>query len=190
MLSGKGRQQLPPTTISSTTQSLTIIPMMRFDQMLLPMNSLLTYSDATPAMLYARKSMLALYRYQLNQGQGTLPTVDLVRKSLLRISTWPMSTWNVSFAIPWSISFCRRLHSSTRKAWRANPSCRYSHQFLGNFEAHEAGLPTFLNTCLRNADRRLSHYPRYRRICFLHFSWQVVTGTSCARVRVALKNQV
>ena len=27
MLSGKGRQQLPPTTISSTTQSLTIIPM-------------------------------------------------------------------------------------------------------------------------------------------------------------------
>ena len=56
--------------------------------------------------------------------------MDLVRKSLLRISTWPMSTWNVSFEIPWSISFCRRLHSSTRKAWRANPSCRYSHQCL------------------------------------------------------------
>ena len=182
MLSGKGRQQLPPTTISSTTQSLTIIPMMRFDQMLLHMNSLLTYSDAC----------LCNYKRLTKKKKNwkTLPTVDLVRKSLLRISTWPMSTWNVSFAIPWSISFCRRLHSSTRKAWRANPSCRYSHQFLGNFEAHEAGLPTILNTCLRNADRRLSHYPRYRRICFLHFSWQVVTGTSCARLRVALKNQV
>ncbi len=112
--------------------------------------------------------------------------MDLVRKSLLRIWTWPMSTWNVSFEIPWSISFCRRLHSSTRKAWRANASCRYSHQFLGNFEAHEADLPKFFNTCLHNGDRRLSHYPRYGRICFVHYSWQVVTGTSCARVCVAM----
>lgn len=55
------------------------------------------------------------------------------------------------------------------------------------FEAHEAGLPTFLNTCLHNGDGRLSHYPRYRRICFLHFWWQLVTGTSWARV---VQNQV
>jgi hypothetical protein len=109
--------------------------------------------------------------------------VDLVRKSLLRIWTWPMSTWNVSFEIPWSISFCRRLHSSTRKAWRANASCRYSHQSLGTFEAHEAGLQTFLNICLHNGDRRLSHYPRYRRICMASCYRNILCTCVCCNVR-------
>jgi hypothetical protein len=54
MLPGKGRQQLPPTTISSTTQSLTIIPMYAVCSDANTHELSVNYSDATPAMLYGK----------------------------------------------------------------------------------------------------------------------------------------